>query len=78
MAPIYYLLVFFSWIATYKMIRHSYHSIQRYGASHGVCRRTTRYAQAVAVFGLMVAGTSTTYALNLVYTIHLLAVSGAH
>nr|DAL76584.1 MAG TPA: hypothetical protein [Caudoviricetes sp.] len=78
MAPIYYLLVFFSWIATYKMIRESYQAIKDYGRTQGIPLRKTRYAQALAVFGLMIAGTSTTYALNMVYSIHLLVMSGAH
>ncbi|ORS93509.1 hypothetical protein BHS87_25810 [Escherichia coli] len=78
MAPIYYLLVFFSWIATYKMIRESYQAIKQYGETRGIPLRKTRYAQALAVFGLMIAGTSTTYALNMVYSIHLLVMSGAH
>nr|DAO89048.1 MAG TPA: hypothetical protein [Caudoviricetes sp.] len=78
MAPIYYLLVFFSWIATYKMIRESYQAIKQYGRSQGFPLRKTRYVQAFAVFGLMVAGSSATYALNMVYSIHLVVMSGPH
>ena len=78
MAPIYYLLVFFSWIATYKMISESYQAIKQYGRSQGIPLRKTQYVQALAVFGLMVAGTSATYAINMVYSIHLVVMSGPH
>jgi hypothetical protein len=60
------------------MIRESYQAIKQYGRSQGIPLRKTQYVQALAVFGLMVAGTSATYAINMVYSIHLVVMSGPH
>lgn len=78
MTSIYYILVLLMWVMLYFMVRHTCNVVNDYGCRNRVCTRTIRAAQFTGILGLLVIGTGTTYAAHIVYTLHVLSVSGIH
>lgn len=74
MTELYYLAVIVLWVVLFMCIRHMYGAVVEHAAKNNISRYATARSLTFVVGAMMMLGSTATYGMSYVYTLHQLSI----